>query len=103
MGKLSLVFVLVLVYYGCALEQHKQLPQLNTLIQFNAAVLDTPGMEDEQRQIIVTWIADGIRVLIVQPKQWEGQARLNWPKVRSMCGPYDNLLVYAAQIDRLLQ
>jgi len=91
----------VLSLSGCHLEKHPS--QFNLLMQFQSAVNQTEGMELEQRNTITNWIADGTRILIVNPKKWEGQARLEWPKVRSMCGPYDSLSEWVSKIDKELQ
>jgi hypothetical protein len=79
---------------------------LSTLIAFQGAVSERyleGGMELEHFNFISVWLANGIRILQVNQTQWEGQARLEWPKVRSLCGPYDSLTGWVNKTEALLQ
>lgn len=72
----------------------KPSPILLDLIQFQTALseqYESGGMDIETFNIIQIWIGDGIRILTTNPKQWEGQARLKWHTILSLCGPYDEL------------
>jgi hypothetical protein len=81
------------------------------LLQFHAAVLVQPGMELEQRQLVVAWIDQGVKQLapgLPLPDAqilllWEGGARHGWPAVRSALGPFDALQSWAVTFDALLQ
>lgn len=76
------------------------------LIQLHGAVstqYEAGGMELEHFNTVNKWIGDEIRVLANNSKQWEGQARLDWPRVKSICVPYENLNLITNKIDRLLQ
>lgn len=76
------------------------------LVQFHGAVaeqFDQGGMELEHYNLVQRWIASEIRVLQANPRQWEGQARLDWPRVKAICVPFESLNPWTHTIDRLLQ
>jgi hypothetical protein len=76
------------------------------LIQFHGAVSEqyaAGGMELEHFLVVTQWIGDELRVLQTQPKQWEGQARLRWPVVKSICVPFEALEPWTRRLDGLLQ
>lgn len=76
------------------------------LVQFHGAVAEQyqqGGMELEHFLVVTAWIGDEIRILQTNPRQWEGQARLDWPRVRSIITPFEHLAPWAAKIDGLLQ
>lgn len=83
---------------------------MNTVVEFSGWVNDQyleGGMESETLAYINSWISMVLRVTTSpqgkSAKQWEGQARLDWIKIRSLCGPYDKLNASVIKIDRLLQ
>jgi hypothetical protein len=76
------------------------------LIQFHGAVADqfqAGGMELEHFLTVTSWIGDELRVLQTNPRQWEGQARLDWPRVKSICVPFESLEPWTRRLDGLLQ
>lgn len=76
------------------------------LIQFHGAVAEQyeqGGMELEHYNVVNQWIASELRILTTNSKQWEGQARLDWPKVRSICAPFELLNPWTRKINELLQ
>ena len=99
---------------GCASAPQSRSVQLTpppvdveaTLIQFHGAVsaqMAAGGMELEHYLAVTQWIGDGLRVLHTKPQQWEGQARLDWPRIRSIVVPFENLQAWGVRIDRLVQ
>lgn len=95
------LLALLLLIGGCTV-QIKPNPILIDLIQFQTALnnqYESGGMDIETFNIIQIWIGDGIRILTVNPKQWEGQARLKWHTIQSLCGPYDELNRIANKIN----
>lgn len=76
------------------------------LVRFHGDVADqfqAGGMELEHFLIVMSWIGDEIRVLQTNPKQWEGQARLDWRRVRNICVPFERLEPAVKRIDALMQ
>jgi hypothetical protein len=76
------------------------------LIQFHGAVsaqMAAGGMELEHFLTVTEWIGDELRVLQTNPRQWEGQARLDWRRVKSICVPFDALEPWTRRLDTLLQ
>ena len=76
------------------------------LVQFHGAVADQMalgGIELEHYLVVQSWIADEVRVLTTNPTQWEGQMRLGWPRVRSICVPFESLEPWVQRIDRWVQ
>jgi hypothetical protein len=76
------------------------------LVQFHGAVAAQyaeGGMELEHFVAVTQWIGDEIRVVQANPRQWEGQARLDWPRVRSMVVPFERLGSAVQRLDALLQ
>jgi hypothetical protein len=107
---LVLVVLVVLLLVGCASVTSRSRLKPNDvvvqLIQFHGAVAeqyDLGGMELEHYNVVNQWIASELRILTTNAKQWEGQARLDWPKVRSICAPFELLAPWTRKINELLQ
>jgi hypothetical protein len=76
------------------------------LVQFHGAVaaqFQQGGMETEHFLEVTAWIGDALRVVQTNPSQWEGQARLRWPRVRSIVVPFEQLAPWGPRLDRVLQ
>lgn len=108
---LALIAWLVIPLPGCATVTPPP-PQIQPrdvvalLVQFHGAVadqFDAGGLELEHYTDVVRWIGDEIRVLQTNPTHWEGQARLGWPRVRSICVTFEPLAPWTQRIDTLLQ
>jgi len=105
-----LTVVLALVLSGCATATSRARIQPSDivveLVQFHGAVAEqyqAGGMELEHFLVVTAWIGNELRVLQTNPPQWEGQARLDWPRVRSIITPFEHLAPWATKIDGLLQ
>jgi hypothetical protein len=111
------ILALVVLTSGCAMlpasqarmrarvnAEWRPATALKPLLGFHAAVLAQPHLERDDAARIVAWIAHGVEVLnSPHPDQWEAEARVGWPLVRSLLGPYDGLQVWARLFDELLQ
>jgi len=104
------VFFLALWLCGCATATSRAQLQpadvVAELVQFHGAVADqyaAGGMELEHFLVVTSWIGDLVRVLLARPEQWEGQARLDWPRVRSIIVPFETLAPWGLRLDRWLQ
>lgn len=103
----GLVLAFAIIAAACATA--RPVPRtdvLSQLIQFHGAVAaqyDAGGMELEHYNLINKWIGDEIRILTTNSKQFEGQARLKWPVVRSICAAFDSLAPWTHKIDEMLQ
>ena len=60
-------------------------------------------MELEHYLQVNAWIGSGIRVLRANPAQWEGQARLKWPLIQSICTPYESLQPHIAKLRTMVE
>jgi hypothetical protein len=99
---------LVVLITSCAPPVPRVTPSdvIVELVRFHgdvAAQYQQGGMELEHFLVVTQWIGDELRVLQTQPKQWEGQARLDWPRVRSIVVPFEALGPAVARIDQLVQ
>jgi len=104
------IVALVLALSGCAAATSRAQLQpadvVAELVQFHGAVAEqyaAGGMELEHFLAVTAWIGDTLRVVQTNPKQWEGQARLTWPRVKSIVVPFEALAPWAATIDGRLQ
>lgn len=61
------------------------------------------GMEQEQFLDLTAWIGTVLRVVQTNPQQWEGQARLKYPRVRSIVASFEALAPWGPRLDRLVQ
>jgi len=106
----ALVVWLLVGSLGCATATTRAQLQpadvVTALVQFHGAVADqyqVGGLELEHFLEVTAWIGDTLRVVQTQPRQWEGQARLRWPRVRSIVVPFEALAPWAQRIDALVQ
>jgi len=104
------VLVLAVLLSGCATATSRARVQPSDvvveLVQFHGAVAEQyqqGGMELEHYNVVVAWIGNELRVLQSNPQQWEGQARLQWPRVRSIIVPFEALAPWGPRLDALLQ
>jgi len=104
------ILVLALVLSGCAsaTSRARVHPRdiVVELVQFHGAVAEqyqAGGMELEHFLEVTAWIGNEVRVLQTNPQQWEGQARLQWPRVRSIIVPFEHLAHWGPRLDALLQ
>lgn len=110
----SAAAVLLLLLAGCAsAPTARELPNyfkpataVQPLIAFQTAVavqFENGGMDVETFTLIAKWTGGGLRVLRDTPAEWEAFARTDWPKVRSLIGPYEQLESWRAVFDSILQ
>jgi len=100
------LIVLVFLVSSCVAKPQIVPTVQFTLLQFHGALSNqyqVGGMDIDTFNTINDWIVNEIRVTTHNPKQWEGQARLEWNKIRSLCGPYDSLNEWVEKMNRLIQ
>jgi len=110
LGACALLLLAGWILASCATatpRARSQPPDLmTTLIEFHGAVAaqyEAGGMELEHYNVVNTWIGDEVRVLTTNPTHWEGQARLGWPRVRSICLPFESLVDVTHRVEAFLQ
>jgi len=108
--KILIVALALFLLSGCASATSRAQLQpddvVAELVQFHGAVADRfqqGGMELEHFLAVTAWIGDTLRVVQTRPQQWEGQARLAWPRVRSIVAPFEALAPWGPRLDRWLQ
>ena len=104
----KLLLTSILLFSSCATNQVRVTPTSvqSTLIQLHGAVSQQyidGGMELEHFLQVNAWIGDELRIIQNNPKQWEGQARLNYLRIRSILVPYENLVPILTKLDGMIQ